>query len=87
MSDTNNTMAHDALHHAAEQAFQENSESVEDAVLVGFVLLGEMMDLEGNKWLVRIARDNGGEHMMPNWDIEKHLRWYLRLMVPPGAAA
>jgi len=49
----------------AVQATHEDDESLQDAVLVGFLLIAEWKALSGASWISKISGDHSGE--LPSW--------------------
>ena len=59
--------------HDAIQGTTGGSSQLEDTVLVGWVLVAEWMDGDGERWLSNLSGCNGGESSPPSWQAQGYL--------------
>lgn len=64
--------------HRAIQATNEANPELEGSVLVGWVLVAEWSDEEGERWLSRLSGSGGGDHSPPRWQVEGYMNHALR---------
>lgn len=46
---------------------------IEDAMLLGWVVMAEWMDPEGHRWLSRLSGLAGGDRSAPDWQLKGYL--------------
>jgi hypothetical protein len=59
--------------HAAVQESNDSDPSIEGAILIGYVMVAEWMDPEGERWLSTISGIQGGDDSPPPWQVEGYL--------------
>lgn len=63
--------------HEAVQATNDQQDELDDALLVGWVLVAEWMDPEGDRWLSKVSGTNGGEDSPNSWTERGYLHEVL----------